>query len=125
MSALDQEWTSLSSVEAAASRLKRVLSLRGNPTVMKSSIQLIENIIRAKTALHLKLVAHRNSGKVDIGGGRIGDLIAQVDAGISSYERMLVRFKDELAAKAMASTNGGAEQAPLNAGSIAKLRSAK
>jgi hypothetical protein len=98
-------------VGAATCRLKRVLSLRGNPAVMKSSIQIIENIIRAKTALHLKLVAHRNSGKVDIGGGRIEDLVAQVDAGISSYERMLVRFKDELAAKAMSSTNEGAQQA--------------
>jgi hypothetical protein len=76
---------------------------------MKSSIQLIEDIIRAKTALHLKLVARRNAGKVDIGGGRIDDLIAQVDAGISSYERMLVRFKDEIAAKAMSSTKADAE----------------
>jgi hypothetical protein len=110
MSAKCQERTLPSPVEAAASRLKRVLSLRGNPAVMKSSIQLIENIIRAKTALHLKLVAHRNRGKVDIGGGRIDDLIAQVDAGISSYERMLVRFKDELAAKAMSLTNEGADK---------------
>jgi hypothetical protein len=79
--------------------------------VVKSSIQIVESIIRAKTALHLTLVAHRNSGKVDIGGGRIDDLIAQVDAGISSYERMLVRFKDELAAQAMSSADEGAQHA--------------
>ena len=35
---------------------------------MKSSMQLIEQIIRAKTALHLTLVAYRNEGKVEIGG---------------------------------------------------------
>lgn len=76
---------------------------------MKTSIQLIEQIIRAKTALHLKLVAHRNGGKVDIGGGRIDDLLAEVDAGRSSYERMLVRFKNELAAVVMASAETDAE----------------
>ena len=59
---------------------------------MKTSIHLIEQIIRAKTALHLKLVAHRNGGKVEIGGGRVDDLLAEVDAGLSSYERMLVRW---------------------------------
>jgi hypothetical protein len=91
---------------------------------MKSSIQLIEDIIRANTALHLKLVAHRNRGKVEIGGGRIDDLIAQVDAGISSYERMLVRFKDELAAKAMLATKGGRTK-PAKRWSIAKLGSGK
>ena len=76
---------------------------------MKRSIQLIEQIIRAKTALHLKLVAHRTGGTVDIGGGRIDDLLAEVDAGISSYERMLVRFKNELAAVVMASAETDAE----------------
>jgi hypothetical protein len=76
---------------------------------MKTSIQLIEQIIRAKTALHLKLVAHRNGGKVDVGGGRIDDLLAEVDAGRSSYERMLVRFKNELAAVVMASAETDAE----------------
>ena len=68
---------------------------------MKTSIQLIEQIIRAKTALHLTLVAHRNDGKVDIGGGGIDDLLAEVDAGLSSYERMLVLFKNEIAAAIM------------------------
>ena len=68
---------------------------------MKTSIQLIEKIIRAKTALHLKLVARRNHGKVDIGGGSIDDLIAEVGAGRSRYERMLVLFKNELAAAVM------------------------
>ncbi len=70
---------------------------------MKTSIQLIEQIIRAKTALHLTIVAQRNDGKVDIGGGRIDDLLAEVDAGLLSYERMLVCFKNEIAAAVMAS----------------------
>jgi hypothetical protein len=65
---------------------------------MKTSIHLIEQIIRAKTALHLKLVAHRKDGRVEIGGGRIDDLIAEVDAGLSRYERMLVIFNNEIAA---------------------------
>jgi hypothetical protein len=76
---------------------------------MKTSIQLIEKIIRAKTALHLKLVAHRNGPKVDIGGGRIDDLIAEVDAGLLRYERMLVLFKNETAAAAMESAEMDAE----------------
>ena len=78
---------------------------------MKSSIQLIEDIIRAKTALHLKLLAHRNRGKVNIGGARIDDLIAQVDAGISNCECMIVLFKDELATEAMEATEADAEEA--------------
>ena len=76
---------------------------------MKTSIQLIEKIIRAKTALHLKLVAHRNGDKADIGGGRIDDLIAEVDAGLLRYERMLVLFKNEIAAAAMESAETDAE----------------
>ena len=68
---------------------------------METSIQLIEKIVRAKTALHLTLVAHRNNGKLDIGGGRIDDLLAEVDAGLSRYERMLVLFKNEVAAEVM------------------------
>ena len=76
---------------------------------MKTSIQLIEQIIRAKTALHLKLIAHRNGGKVDIGGGRIDDLLAEVDAGLSRYERMLVRYKNELAAAVMESAEADAD----------------
>jgi hypothetical protein len=78
---------------------------------MKTSMQLIGQIIRAKTALHLKLVAQRKDGKVDIGGGRIDDLLAEVDAGLSSYERMLVRYKNEIAAAVMASSTD-AESAP-------------
>jgi hypothetical protein len=70
---------------------------------MQTSIQLIERIIRANTALHVKLVAHRNGGKVDIGGTRIDDLLAKVDAEILSYERMLVLFKNEIAAAIMES----------------------
>jgi len=76
---------------------------------MKTSIELIEKIIRAKTALHLKLVAHRNDGQVEIGGGRIDDLLAEVDAGLYSYERMLVRFKNEIAAAVMESAEADAE----------------
>ncbi len=76
---------------------------------MKTSMELIEQIIRAKTALHLKLVAHRNGGKADIGGERIEDLIAEVDAGLSSYERMLVRFRNEIAAAVMESAKTDAE----------------
>ena len=68
---------------------------------MDRSIQLVEKIIRDKTALHLTLVAFRNDGKVDIGGGRIVDLLAEVDAGLSRYERMLVLFKNEVAAEVM------------------------
>ena len=68
---------------------------------MKSSTQLIEAIIRAKTALHLRLAAERSAGKLEIGGRRIDDLIAEVDAGIASYERMLVLFKNEAAAEVM------------------------
>ena len=68
---------------------------------MKTPIQLIEQIIRAETALHLQLVAHRKGGKADIGGGLIDDLIAEVDAGLSSNERMLVLFKNEVAAEVM------------------------
>ena len=68
---------------------------------MKTSVQLIEQIIRAKTALHLTLVAERNSGKVEVGGGRIDDLLKEVDAGLSRYEWMLVLFKNEIAAALM------------------------
>ena len=76
---------------------------------METSIQLIEKIIRAKTGLHLKLVAHRNAGKDDSGGGLIDDLIAEVDAGLSRYERMLVLFKNEIAAEVMASAEDEAD----------------
>ena len=68
---------------------------------MKTSVQLIEQIIRAKTALHLTLVAERNGGKVDIGGGHVDDLLKEVDAGLSRYEWMLVLFKNEIAAARM------------------------
>jgi hypothetical protein len=74
---------------------------------MKTSIQLIEQIIRAKTALHLKLVAHRNGGKLDGGGGHIDDLLAEVDAGLSRYDRMLVLFKNEIAVAVMESAKNG------------------
>lgn len=70
----------------------------------------MSKIIRAKTALHLKLVADRNSGKVDIGGRSINYLIAEVDVGISSYERMLIYFKNEIAAEVMASSTEDDQQ---------------
>ncbi len=68
---------------------------------MKTSMQLIEKRIRAKTALHLTLVASRNDGKLEIGGGRIDDRLAEVDSGLSRYERMFVLFKNEVAAEVM------------------------
>ncbi len=75
----------------------------------KSPIQLIEEIIRAKMALHLRLVAHRNDGESDIGGKSVDDLIAEVDAGIPIYERMLVYFKNKVAAELMASAEADGE----------------
>jgi len=68
---------------------------------MKSPVQLIEQIIRAKMALHLRLAASRNAGQVEIGGRRIDDMIAEVDAGLARYEQMLVCFKNEIAAEEM------------------------
>jgi hypothetical protein len=68
----------------------------------KSPIQLIEEILRAKTALHLRLVAHRNDGEVEIGGKKVSDMIAEVDSGIPGYEQMLVYFKNKMAADVMA-----------------------
>ena len=76
---------------------------------MKSPIQLIEEIIRAKMALHLRLVAHRNDGEMDIGGKSVDDLLAEVDAGIPGYERMLVYFKNKVAAEVMASADADDE----------------
>ncbi|HZP09325.1 hypothetical protein [Methyloceanibacter sp.] len=76
---------------------------------MKSPIQLIEEIIRAKTALHLRLVAHRNAGEAEIGGRCINELIAEVDEGIPRYERMLVYFKNKLAAEIMVSAEADGE----------------
>jgi hypothetical protein len=74
---------------------------------MKSPIQLIEQIIRAKMALHLRLAAaSRNGGQDEIGGRRIDDMISEVDAGLSRYELMLVCFKNELAAAAMMASAG-------------------
>ena len=72
---------------------------------MDKSVQLIEQIIRAKTALHLKLVGHRNEGRTEIGGASINNLLAEVDVGLQSYEQMLVRFKNEIAAEVMDSAD--------------------
>jgi hypothetical protein len=68
---------------------------------MKSPTELIEQIIRAKMALHLKLAASRSGGQAEIGGRAIDDMIAEVDAGMSRYEQILVCFKNEIAAEAM------------------------
>jgi hypothetical protein len=68
---------------------------------MKSATQLIEQIIRAKTALHLRLAADRSGGKLEVGGTSVDDLIVEVDAGLARYERMLVLFKNESAAEEM------------------------
>ena len=68
---------------------------------MQTSIKIIEQIIRAKTALHLKLVALRKDGKVEIGGARIDDLISEVGVGLRRSEWMLVLFKNELFAAVM------------------------
>jgi hypothetical protein len=78
---------------------------------MKTSIQLIEKILRAQTALHLKLVARRNDGRMDVGGRSIDDLIAEVGAERSRYERMLVLFKNEIAAAIMQSAEAEADTA--------------
>jgi len=76
------------------------------PKQMKSATQFIEEIIRAKTALHLRLAADRSGGKREIGGRCIDDLIAEVDAGLASYEQMLVLFKNETAAAVMMESAG-------------------
>jgi hypothetical protein len=82
--------------------VRRFFIASGNiPKAMKTPVQLIEQILRAKTALHLTLAADRNGGKVDVGGRSIDDLIAEVDAGILSYEHTLVLFKNEAAAEIM------------------------
>jgi len=78
----------------------------------KSPIQLIEEIIRAKTALHLRLAAHRNDGEVEIGGKNVSDMIAEVDAGIPGYEQMLVYFKNKMAADVMAAEVGDEPEPP-------------
>jgi hypothetical protein len=65
---------------------------------MRSSIQLLEEIIRDLTAMHLKLIHHRSMGKIVIGGVAIDELIAEIDNGIRNREHMLACFKAELAA---------------------------
>ena len=42
----------------------------------------------------------------------VDDLIAEVDAGIPNYERMLVFFKNKAAAEVMASAEADAEAKP-------------
>lgn len=65
---------------------------------MKSPIELIEQIIRAKMALQLTLsAASRTGGQDEIGGRGIDVMIAEVDAGRLRYEQMLVCFKNEIA----------------------------
>lgn len=78
----------------------------------KSPIQLIEEILRAKTALHLRLAAQRNEGEVEIGGKKVSDMIAEVDAGIPGYEQMLVYFKNKMAADIMVAEAGDEPEQP-------------
>ena len=66
---------------------------------MKSSIQLLEEIVRNLTAMHLKLIHHRSAGKITIGGVPIDELIAEIDAGILNRQHMLACFKAEAAAR--------------------------
>ena len=65
---------------------------------MRSSIELLEEIIRDLTAVHLKLIHHRGDGRNTIGGVAIDEMIAEVDADIRNREQMLACFKAELAA---------------------------
>jgi hypothetical protein len=79
---------------------------------MKSPIELIEQIIRAKMALQLTLsAASRTGGQDEIGGRGIDVMIAEVDAGRLRYEQMLVCFKNEIAPPMMAAAGMGAEDA--------------
>ena len=80
---------------------------------MKTSIHIIEQIIRAKTALHLTLVALRKEGKTEIEGARIDDLIAKVDAGLGRYEWLLVLFKNEIAAQFMEAEAAASADCPV------------
>ena len=74
---------------------------------MKSPIELIEQIIRAKMALQLTLSAASRTGEQDeIGGRSIDVMIAEVDAGRLRYEQMLVCFKNEIAAAEMMASAG-------------------
>ena len=68
---------------------------------MKSARELLVQIIRAETALHLRLVAERNAGKLEIGGKPIEEMITEVDSGLLMAEKMLVFVKNEDAAAAM------------------------
>jgi hypothetical protein len=77
---------------------------------MKSPRELLEQIIRAETALHLRLVAERNAGRPDIGGKAIDEMIGEVDNGLLMAEKLLVFVKNEDAAAAMlASCNADGE----------------
>jgi hypothetical protein len=71
---------------------------------MRSSIQLLEQIIRDLTAMHLKLVHHRKVGRNTIGGAPIDEMIAEIDAAIRQREHLLGCFKAELAASEAAET---------------------
>jgi hypothetical protein len=65
---------------------------------VRSSIELLEEIIRDLMAMHLKLMHHRGAGRNTIGGVAIDEMIVDVDADIRNREQMLARFKAELAA---------------------------
>ena len=57
---------------------------------MRSSIQLLEEV------MHRKLIHHRRAGKTAIASVPIDELIAEIDSGIVSRERMLACFKPRL-----------------------------
>jgi hypothetical protein len=64
---------------------------------MRSSIQLLEEIVRDLTTMHVKLIHHRNAGRKTIGGMPIDEMVAEIDRGIRNREHMLACFKAELA----------------------------
>ena len=64
---------------------------------MRSSMQLLEEIVRDLTALHLKLIHHRDAGRNTIGGMPIDEMISEIDGDIRNREHILACFKAELA----------------------------
>ena len=68
---------------------------------MKSPTELLDQMMRAGTALHLKLLAQRKAGKPDIGGREIDGMIEDVDQVLASSAKMLNFFRNEDAARIM------------------------
>ena len=79
---------------------ERIGGLKGALDQKKRAAAWIKD---AGLALTLNIVIHRHNC------GRIEELIAQVDAGLLRYERMLVLFKNEMAAAVMESAETDAE----------------